>query len=154
MLKAAGITAGPRQEDGVEDRPLAIEYGESELLTTPRSKATNCGASGSARRQIKANPPIIPSAGFHTRVAAGRFLSRILASRKAASWARCTAACAIDQCLALRCLSARRCAKLFSSSETKQVAYPCGFAVCASTASSQAISRSTESCFSIHHTAG
>src|SRR3984893_15251542 len=144
---AAGIIAGAEIEDGNEaERPTAAEYARSELLfRAPRSNATNCGACGSSARQIMEKTPTMPSAGFQTRVAAGRFLSRICASRSEASRARWTAACAIDH---------RRCARLFSRSETRHAAYPRGLAVSASTASSQAISRSTEIRCSIHHTAG
>src|SRR6266481_7281156 len=128
----------------------AAMYAWPELpADTPRSNATNCGACGSTARQTMENAPTRPRAGFQTRVATGRFLSRICASRTEASWARCTAAWAIDHRR-----RERRCARFFSSSETRQLAYPWGLAVSASTASSQAISRSTESRFSIHHTAG
>src|SRR5208283_4998710 len=132
----------------------AAEYTGSELLTAISRSAswsnpTKWGASGSAIRQTIEKALTMPSAGLQTRVATGRFASRIRASRSEASRARCTAAWTIDHRR-----SRRRCARLFSSSETRQVAYPCGFAVSASTASLQDISRSTESRLSIHHTAG
>jgi hypothetical protein len=102
----------------------------------PRKKRQPCPAPVSRRAW--------PSAGWSRESAPAAAKPR--ARGRTAAWA------IAHRCRQRRC--SRRCARLFSSSETRQVAYPCGLAVSASTASSHAISRSTESRFSIHHTAG
>src|SRR5579863_91426 len=110
---------------------------------TPSRNATSSGARVKATTKTADARVTRPSAGFQARGALERLPSSIWDTRRVVCRILLTAACA----------SARpRRMKLFSATVTRHSAYARGSAVRASTTSSQALSRSSDSCRSTHHT--
>src|ERR1051326_5994006 len=112
---------------------------------TLSAKLTSSGVNDAGTAGNKATAITAGTAGFHNCVVLGRSGSKILVTRTVSWRTRPTAAWASAICL-------RK--KLLSATWARHSAYPCGVPECTRTASSQAISRSSDSLRSIHHTLG